>query len=113
MDIFQLAQSGTYVGSYSNWAYIIMALRLSASLDPSDPSDPYHRSVILMNGNPRVPADPFKATKLDLQGGAARAPTAQWGGCVLRKLGPWCLGRNPPWQERAPCSPPEVRPPPP
>ena len=65
MDIFQLATSETYVGSYSNWALLVLALRLSDSLDPADPTDLYYRSVVLMNGNPSVPTDPYTAPKLE------------------------------------------------
>ena len=64
LDIFQLAQADLYVGSYSNWAYLVMALRLAESPDPSDPSDRFHRSVVVMNGNPSVPIDPYAVGQL-------------------------------------------------
>ena len=64
MDIFQLVKSDLYVGSYSNWAYVVLALRLANSLNPSDPSDAYYRSSVLMNGNPSVPSDPYATVQL-------------------------------------------------
>ena len=74
MDLFQLVSSDFYVASYSNWAFVVLAMRLSASSDPSDPSDRYHRSVVVMNGNPSIPDDPYEAKKIRTSGTAGRVP---------------------------------------